>query len=151
MKRKLLSTDTKRRKIAKAVSAIATDALGIPVNLTRGGEWFRDEYKFRAEYLETERGPLWYLHIDVDTMGIDVHSRFEFPEFAPAGANTYSGKWNHYIWPGETDTAADYMRTAEMELRNIFAKLQLRPGVTRADRPSKGEFVAFHCREVFAA
>ena len=56
MKRKSLSTDAKRKAIAKAVSAIATDALGIPVKLERGGEWFPDDYKFSAEYLETERG-----------------------------------------------------------------------------------------------
>ena len=151
MKRKSLSTDAKRKAIAKAVSAIATDALGIPVKLERGGEWFPDDYKFSAESLETERGPLWYLRIDVDSLGIDIHTRFEFPEFAPAGANPFSGKWNHYIWAGENDATADYMRVAERELRIIFAQLQLRPGVTRADRPSKGEFVAFHCREVFAA
>jgi hypothetical protein len=134
---KLLSTIAKRKRMAALVSRVATEALGIPVALTPE-EGYPGEFHFRAENLESERGPVKHIHLDVCPRGVNVHVKFGFPGAAPAGASR-SGKWNHYIWPESDDTAETFAAWVEEHLFDLLAKVELRPGVTRTARPCQWE------------
>jgi len=132
-----LSTIAKRKKIAALVSELATDTLGIPVTLTPD-ELTPGEFSWRLENFETKRGKVSWLHLDVCRRGINVHSKFAAPQFAPIGANEFSGKWNHYIWPDGETPFADIV---QMELPLRLAQL-VPTGATRQDRPDMMEYWA---------
>jgi hypothetical protein len=135
---KLLSTIAKRKRMAALVSRVASEALGIQVALT-ASDLYPGELHFRAENLESERGPVHHLALDVCPRGVNVHIKFGFPDAAPVGANTFSGKWNHYIWPESDDTPESYAEWVEEHLFYLLAKVELRPGVARASRPCAWE------------
>jgi len=143
-----LSTKAKRKAMAARVGRVASETLGIPVKLTPD---YLDpgEYSFRAENLETTCGPLHWLTIDVCRRGVNVHTKFGFPEYAPPGANRHSGKWNHYIWLEDGESPNEYAEVVECELAGILQWIVLRD-VCRADRPGLADYRA-HEREKFAA
>lgn len=134
-KRFPFGTIAKRKALAARVSAIASEALSVPVALTRRDPPFENELGWRLENFETERGPVAYLALDVCRRGVEIHSRFKFPQFAPLGANPYSGKWNHYIWTDDLDDI-------ELEIRFRLSKL-VPLAATRADRPSMLDYWAW--------
>ena len=134
---KLLSTIAKRERMAALVSRVATEALGIPVLLAPDAT-YPGEFHFRAEDLESERGPVTHLHLDVCPRGVNVHIKFGFPDAGPVGTSR-SGKWNHYIWPESYDDSETYAAWVQEHLFDLLAKVDLRPNVTRAARPCQWE------------
>lgn len=131
---KFLSNDAKRKAMARLVSDTATRVLNHNVTLERDKDFDPDEYKFRAEGLETERGRLSHLAIDVCPRGVNLHIKFDCPALAPIGANEYSGKWNHYIWPDSDDNADSYRENVILELEYLLGKIQIIDAI-RCDRP----------------
>jgi len=142
---KFLSTVAKRKAMAVRVSRVASAALGIPVKL-EPSDLYPGDFHFRAEDLESERGPVSHIALDVCPRGVNVHIKFGFRQFSPGD----SAKWNHYIWPEPDDTAATYADWVEEDLAVILKTVQLRPGVVRADRPSMRDCWRVE-RETFAA
>jgi len=139
-KPRYLSTIAKRKALAALVSQAASAALGVPVMLTRS-EYDPDEFSWRLEDAESERGAVHHISIDVCPRGVNVHVKFADPSVAPVGANPHSGKWNHYLWPDADDTAESYGAWVTEEVGRLMRKIQLRPGVARADRPSRADAI----------
>lgn len=135
--------------MAAFVSAVASDVLGVPVSLERS-EIFPDEMRFRMDSFETARGKVRWLSLEVCPRGINIHSTFDAPQFAPVGANPHSGKWNHYLWPDVGESLDTYKESLAVTLRYILAKLAPLPGVVRHDRPDMSDYWAFE-RAKFAA
>lgn len=140
MATKLLSTDAKRKAMAKFVSTIATEVMNCPVELVRcKWEFSRDEYKFRVEDLETDKGKVHHVTIDVCPRGVNIHTKFAIPSAAPMAANPHSGKWNHYIWPDHEDTAESYREFLHVELRRLLRHVRFN-GLVRQECPSGAEY-----------
>lgn len=144
----LLSTIAKRKAMAVHVGRISSECLGRAIELTPS-ELYPGEFHFRGEDLESERGPVSWLHIDVCSRGVNLHIKFGFAQYAPWGASRPSGKWNHYLWPDHEDDSESYRRYIETELRRLLPKVQLVDSV-RADRPCMGDYWLYE-REQFAA
>lgn len=128
---KLLSTVAKRRAVARRVSEVATRALGMPVAL-KLSDLYPGEFGWRAEDLESERGPVRHIYLDVSRRGVSVHIKFGFPEFSPGDR----AKWNHYLWPEAGDTLETFTESMAADLQAILRTVKLRPGIVRHDRPS---------------
>lgn len=137
----LLSTKAKRKAMAALVSRVATQALGFPVALAPS-ELDPDEFYFQIEGVESERGPVDWITLDVCPRGVNLHTKFRFREFAPSGAGG-SGKWNHYIWPESDGTFDSFAAAVEVELSHLLGKIKTRRGAIRADRPSMADYWAF--------
>ena len=137
----LLSTKSKRKAMAALVSRVATQALGFPVALAPS-DLDPEEWHFRIEDMESERGPVDWIALEVCPRGVNLHTKFRFREFAPSGAGG-SGKWNHYIWPESDDAPESFAAAVEVELSHLLGKIKTRPGTVRADRPSMADYWAF--------
>jgi len=142
---KFLSTVAKRKAMAARVSRVASAALGLPVSLAPDAA-YPGEYHFRVEGLESERGPVSHITLDVCPRGVNVHIKFGFRQFSPGD----SAKWNHYLWPEAGDTAESYAAWVEDDLARLLETVQLRPNVERANKPDMAGYWALE-REAFAA
>ena len=143
-----LSTIAKRAALARRLEPVASAALGLPVTLTRS-DLDRDELGWRIENVESARGPVHWVHLSICPRGVNLHTKFGFREFAPAGAGG-SGKWNHYLWPRAGQDAASYADSVVEEVGLLLSQIRVIPGVVRADRPSMLDWWAQE-REKFAA
>lgn len=126
--------------MAVFVSKIASDVFDQVVELTPD-DFHPGCFDYRLERYESDNGEIVHCHISVDTLGVDVHTRFASPQFAPWGANECSGKWNHYIWPRHHTTAESYREAVEAELRAVLPKVKPN-SATRQNRPDIRDYWA---------
>jgi hypothetical protein len=136
---KHLSTLAKRKSMARAVSALATRVMGIPVALEPCPH-YPLEFQFRKEDFETDGGQVHHCVIDVCPRGVNVHIRFP---------RAFGHKWNHYLWPSTDQGATEYREQVLAQLARIL-KRTIPNGSTRQDRPDMGDYWASE-RALFAA
>lgn len=120
-----MTTVAKRKRVAKAVERIASAALARPIKLALDTCEFvpPGEFNFRQERFETHLGQCNWLMLEVDRHGVSVHIQFEDTARAKGecpGMNPYSGKWNHYLWPSETQSAESFLEDLEDDLPAIL-------------------------------
>jgi len=132
---KFLSTKAKRKAMADFVSQTVRDVWEQEFAL-KPCDLHPDEWSIRLEDVETDRGQVSHICVDVSPRGVSVHIKFSEAHLSPAGYahSSNSRKWNHYIWPhGETDVR-EYRQHVESELWRIME--EVRPnGLTRQNLP----------------
>lgn len=99
-------TKPQRKRLALEVARIFGEAMGLAIELAPdpvlGGLDPDFELDYRRECFETVNGLCKHLHLNVTPRGLDVHIKFGDPKRAGKTCydiNTFSGKWNHYVWP----------------------------------------------------